>query len=36
MVPTMATMLIHYPDLGHYDLSSVEWVEIGGAAARKN
>ncbi len=33
MVPTMATMLVNYPELGRYDLSSLEWLMLGGAAA---
>ena len=33
MVPTMATTLIHYPDLKRYDLGSLESVFVGGAAA---
>ena len=33
MVPTMATMLINCSDLADYDLTSLEWVMLGGAAA---
>jgi acyl-CoA synthetase (AMP-forming)/AMP-acid ligase II len=33
MVPTMANLLVQDPDAGRYDLSSLEWVLIGGAAA---
>jgi fatty-acyl-CoA synthase len=33
MVPTMATALINHPGLGRYDLSSLEYVGIGGAAS---
>ncbi len=33
MVPTMATALVNCPLLGQYDLSSLEYVGIGGAAA---
>lgn len=33
MVPTMATALVNHPSVGEYDLSSVEFVGIGGAAA---
>lgn len=31
MVPTMATAMVHFPDLGKYDLSSLEDVTMGGA-----
>jgi fatty-acyl-CoA synthase len=33
MVPTMATALVNYPGLKEYDLSSLEFVQIGGAAS---
>ena len=33
MVPTMATALINHPQLGEYDLSSLDYVAIGGAAS---
>lgn len=33
MVPTMATALVHFPYLSRYDLRSLEWVMIGGAAS---
>ena len=33
MVPTMANALIHHPTLGEYDLSSLDYVAIGGAAS---
>jgi acyl-CoA synthetase (AMP-forming)/AMP-acid ligase II len=33
LVPTMANALIHAPDLGDYDLSSMRRVMIGGAAS---
>jgi fatty-acyl-CoA synthase len=33
MVPTMATALINHPQLGEYDLSSLEYVGLGGAAS---
>jgi fatty-acyl-CoA synthase len=33
MVPTMATALINHPTLRDYDLSSLEFVQIGGAAS---
>jgi fatty-acyl-CoA synthase len=33
MVPTMATALINHPTLGEYDLSSLEYVGLGGAAS---
>jgi fatty-acyl-CoA synthase len=33
MVPTMAIALINHPSLGEYDLSSLEYVMIGGAAS---
>ena len=32
MVPTMANAVIHYPELHRYDRSSLEWMQIGGAA----
>lgn len=32
MVPTMMTYLIHFPDQGKYDLSSLERVSSGGAS----
>ena len=32
-VPTMATALIHFADLGQYDLSSLREVMLGGAAS---
>jgi len=31
MVPTMATALIHFPGLRQYDLSSLHFVNLGGA-----
>ncbi|HEY3139192.1 MAG TPA: fatty acid--CoA ligase [Blastocatellia bacterium] len=33
MVPTMANALINHPSLGEYDLSSLDYVAIGGAAS---
>ncbi len=33
MVPTMATSLIEYPEIGSHDLSSLEDVMLGGAAS---
>ncbi|HEX5733717.1 MAG TPA: fatty acid--CoA ligase [Blastocatellia bacterium] len=33
MVPTMATALVNHPGLGNYDLSSLVYVSIGGAAS---
>ncbi|HLG14723.1 MAG TPA: fatty acid--CoA ligase [Blastocatellia bacterium] len=33
MVPTMANALIHHPSLGEFDLSSLDYVAIGGAAS---
>ena len=33
VVPTMATAMLHCPDRGNYDLSSLKLVTIGGAAA---
>jgi fatty-acyl-CoA synthase len=33
MVPTMATAIINHPSIGEYDLSSLEYVGIGGAAS---
>jgi fatty-acyl-CoA synthase len=33
MVPTMAMALINHPSLGEYDLSSLKFVSIGGAAS---
>src|SRR5215831_9373242 len=33
MVPTMATALINHPAVGDYDLTSLEFVQIGGAAS---
>ncbi len=33
MVPTMATALVHCPGMERYDLSSLEYVFIGGAAS---
>jgi fatty-acyl-CoA synthase len=33
MVPTMAMALINHPELRGYDLSSLEFVQIGGAAS---
>jgi fatty-acyl-CoA synthase len=33
VVPTMASALLHLPDLDKYDLSSIRLVTIGGAAA---
>ena len=32
LVPTMANALINFPDLGQYDLSSLQQATIGGAA----
>jgi fatty-acyl-CoA synthase len=33
MVPTMANALIHFPGLAQYDLSSLQEVNLGGAAS---
>jgi fatty-acyl-CoA synthase len=33
LVPTMANALLHAPELGQYDLSSLKTIHIGGAAA---
>ena len=33
MVPTMAAALVHYPELDRYDLSSLEWLNVGGSAS---
>ncbi|HET8674693.1 MAG TPA: fatty acid--CoA ligase [Blastocatellia bacterium] len=33
MVPTMATALLNHPALGNYDLSSLKFISIGGAAS---
>ena len=33
LVPTMANALLNAPDLGQYDLSSLEEINIGGAAS---
>jgi len=33
MVPTMATALINHPDIGKRDLSTVEFISVGGAAS---
>ena len=33
MVPTMATALINHPKIKEYDLSSLDYVAIGGAAS---
>ena len=33
LVPIMATALVNCPERAKYDLSSVEWVTIGGAAS---
>ena len=33
VVPTMAAALVHYPELGRYDLSSLEWIMVGGSAS---
>ena len=33
MVPTMATALTNFPGIKEYDLSSLEFVQIGGAAS---
>jgi fatty-acyl-CoA synthase len=33
MVPTMAVAIINHPSLGEYDLSSLEYVGLGGAAS---
>jgi fatty-acyl-CoA synthase len=35
VVPTMADTLVHFPDIGRYDLSSVKRIVIGGAALSK-
>jgi fatty-acyl-CoA synthase len=33
LVPIMATALVNAPDRDKYDLSSLEWISIGGAAS---
>jgi fatty-acyl-CoA synthase len=33
LVPIMATALVHSPERKKYDLSSLEWISIGGAAS---
>ncbi|MDA2934970.1 long-chain-fatty-acid--CoA ligase [Acidobacteria bacterium AH-259-D05] len=33
LVPTMATLLIHYPDRDQYDVTSMRKILLGGAAA---
>jgi fatty-acyl-CoA synthase len=33
LVPIMATALVNSPERGKYDLSSLEWISIGGAAS---
>lgn len=33
LVPIMATALANSPDLQNYDLSSLQWISIGGAAS---
>lgn len=33
MVPTMATALLNHPALGNYDLSSLKFISVGGAAS---
>ncbi|HSE96871.1 MAG TPA: AMP-binding protein, partial [Blastocatellia bacterium] len=33
MVPTMAVAIINHPSLGEYDLSSLDYVGLGGAAS---
>ena len=33
MVPTMATALVNFPELSKYDLSSIRFTNIGGAAS---
>ena len=33
LVPIMATALVNSPDRERYDLSSLEWISIGGAAS---
>ena len=33
MVPTMAAALVHYPELARYDMSSLEWLMVGGSAS---
>jgi acyl-CoA synthetase (AMP-forming)/AMP-acid ligase II len=33
MVPTMAVAIINHPSIGEYDLSSLEYVGLGGAAS---
>ena len=35
IVPTMGDTLIHFPDIGKYDLSSMKRIVIGGAALAK-
>jgi fatty-acyl-CoA synthase len=32
IVPTMAEVLVHFPDLGKYDLSSLKRIVLGGAS----
>ena len=36
MVPTMAAALVHYPELARYDLSSLEWLNVGGSASSED
>lgn len=31
MVPTMINFLLNLPDIGSYDLSSLQWIMVGGA-----
>lgn len=33
LVPIMATALVNFPERQRYDLSSLEWISIGGAAS---
>jgi acyl-CoA synthetase (AMP-forming)/AMP-acid ligase II len=33
LVPIMATALVNAPDRANYDVSSLEWISIGGAAS---
>jgi len=33
LIPLMASALVNSPDLGKHDLSSLEWISIGGAAS---
>ncbi len=36
MVPTMAAALVHYPELVRYDMSSLEWLMVGGSASSED